>query len=607
MVKQSYNKGSWNNQSWNQQSWYKQNTNDSKSKGKGKKGQDKGKGKGDQSKGRKVANVESDAWAQEQPAATATGDQPEPELTALFTFKDTMAPKSERPEESEPRRGRSPRRANLQPKSKETVTRGALMMAQQALVSASGSNEELYGQMISQAEKAVKEAEDKGLAANQALLERQEALNKLKEEAAQKKKEVKEEMARVRAESRAASAPASASRRLKADLDAGVHPRAAKKKEKDRQRAASHRAATMASRTADWKRHEIATHGMDDPDKWDQNDKGDEPEPPKERNLEPKRHRGGHLRSDRRKEYEKKKPSRRSDSPAWVHDKHPKSEEESVASGQDYLTDLANRLDRLRNEPEVRQKLNQVLMDAYEAKYNEKIEVEPKEDEETEGFGDEEFKDRPKNDEKPHWETHPGEIMPFKVLHGSSKTVSKKGHPYVKCQSCGKALNSMSLGSFWQHVDKKKCYPVEALEFWKEEHKKMKVEREESKKAPMGDDEAVSEKKRQQIAKADEAKKRTEYFDAHYERFRYKPESSAKDPPADKETTETKDEPEAKKEPEKKAEVKKIPKRPVETETSERERSPTRARSPARKSKDEGRAASALAESKKQRSLEKMW
>ena len=212
----SYNKGSWNNQSWNQQSWYKQNTNDSKSKGKGKKGQDKGKGKGDQSKGCKVANVESDAWAQEQPAATATGDQPEPELTALFTLEDTMAPKSERPEESEPRRGRSPRQANLQPKSKETVTRGALMMAQQALVSASGSNEELYGQMISQAEKAVKEAEDKGLAANQAFLERQEALNKLKEEAAQKKKEVKEEMARVRAESRAASAPASASRRLKA-------------------------------------------------------------------------------------------------------------------------------------------------------------------------------------------------------------------------------------------------------------------------------------------------------------------------------------------------------------------------------------------------------
>ena len=69
-----YTKNSGNNQSWNQQSWYKQNTNDSKSKGKGKKGQDKGKGKGDQGKGRKVANVESDTWAQEQQPAAASGD-----------------------------------------------------------------------------------------------------------------------------------------------------------------------------------------------------------------------------------------------------------------------------------------------------------------------------------------------------------------------------------------------------------------------------------------------------------------------------------------------------------------------------------------------------
>ena len=110
-TKNSGNNQSWTNQSWNQQSWYKQNTNDSKSKGKGKKGQDKGKGKGDQGKGRKVANVESDAWTQEQPAAAATGDQPEPELTALFTLEDTMAPKSERREESEP-----PKARKLEPK-----------------------------------------------------------------------------------------------------------------------------------------------------------------------------------------------------------------------------------------------------------------------------------------------------------------------------------------------------------------------------------------------------------------------------------------------------------------------------------------------------------
>ena len=248
---QSSYKNSWGQQSWNHQSWQK-NPNDSKSQGKGKKGQDKGKGKGDQGKGCKVANVKSDAWAQEQQPAAATGDQPEPEVTALFTLEETM-PKSETPQEprqSESRRGRSPRRAALQAPSRGTVTRSAMMMAQNALPAASGTNEELVGKMIAQAETAVKEAEEMGLEANQALKDRQEALNQLRAEAAQNRKEVKEAMAKVRAEGRAASAPAAPSRRLKADLDPGVHPRAAKKAKKDRQRAASHRAATGRERTA---------------------------------------------------------------------------------------------------------------------------------------------------------------------------------------------------------------------------------------------------------------------------------------------------------------------------------------------------------------------
>ena len=102
--------------------------------------------------------------------------------------------------------------------------------------------------MIAQAESAVKDAQEKGLEANQALKERQEALDKLKKEAAQNRKEVKEAMAKVRAEGRAGSAPAAPSRRLQADLDAGVHPRAAKKADKDRQRA--------ASQSCHWKRQD---------------------------------------------------------------------------------------------------------------------------------------------------------------------------------------------------------------------------------------------------------------------------------------------------------------------------------------------------------------
>ena len=53
----------------------------------------------------------------------------------------------------------------------------------------------------------------------------------------------------------------------------------------------------------------------------------------------------------------------------------------------------------------------------------------------------------------------------------------------------------MSIGSFWQHVESKNCYPQSALEFWKKEHRREKGEREVSKKLPMDDSEALSEKK----------------------------------------------------------------------------------------------------------------
>ena len=48
---------------------------------------------------------------------------------------------------------------------------------------------------------------------------------------------------------------------------------------------------------------------MDKPslDKWDKDDLGDVPEPPKPRKLEPKRHRGGHLKSERRSADEARK------------------------------------------------------------------------------------------------------------------------------------------------------------------------------------------------------------------------------------------------------------------------------------------------------------
>ena len=410
--------------------------------------------------------------------------------------------------------------------------------------------------MIAQAESAVKDAQDKGLQANQALKERQEALDKLKKEAAQHHKEAKEAMAKVRAEGRAASAPAAPSRRMQADLDARVHPRAAKKKEKDRQRAASHRAATAGQRASSFKRYELATFGQADPDKWDKDDMGDLPEPPKARKLEPKRHRGGHHRSERRRadearkkaNKEKMKEMSKDEIPQWIHDKCEISSEESISSeGYEFVS----RLEKLKTDPEVLSKLDNVLKEAYEKAYGEVLDL---------GSSDEtDPDDLPYNQEPApgmedvveHWQNSFRRPIPFKELHEKCKTVSNKGYPYVKCQSCGKALNSMSVASFWQHVENKQCYPQYALEFWKKEHRQVKAEREareegeSSQKRPMDDAEAKDEKRRQEIAKDEERKKRKQSFEEHYERFRHKGKDEVK------------------------PEVKKIPKRPGEKEKVE--------------------------------------
>ena len=423
-----------------------------------------------------------------------------------------------------------------------------MVMAQSALATASVSNEELYGKMIAQAESIVKDAQEKGLEANEALKERQEALDKLKKEAAQNRKEVKEAMAKVRAEGRAGSAPAAPSRRLQADLDAGVHPRAAKKADKDRQRAASHRAATGRDRTASRKRFERTTRGQANPEKWDREDPGDTPELPKPRKLEPKRHRGGHLKSKRRRADEARKRENeakmsemsREGTPPWVHDQYPASDVESVASGED---DLVNGLDRLKLDPQVRHRLNQVLIDAYEETYNEKIELDSRQKIESDEPPLNELPPPGMEDVVQHWETSQRVLMPFKEWHEKSKTEPRQGHPYVKCQACGKALNSMSIGSFSQHVESKSCYPQSALEFWKRERRREKADKEASRKRTMEDSEALSEKKLQEIAKNEGGKRRKEHFESHYERFRHHGKDDSVKP-----------------------EVKKIPKRPGEKE-----------------------------------------
>ena len=196
----------------------------------------------------------------------------------------------------------------------------------------------------------------------------------------------------------------------------------------------------------------------------------EESEPPKARKLEPKRHRGGHHRSERRRADEARKKANegkmkemsKEGIPQWIHDKFEISSEETTDE-----CEFANRLEKLKTDPEVLSRLDNVLKEAYEKVYGE---IPTSEEAESDELPYNQEPAPGMEDVVHHWETSSRELMSFKELHEKSKTVSNKGHPYVKCQACGKALNSMSLASFWQHVESKNCYPQHALEFWKKEH-----------------------------------------------------------------------------------------------------------------------------------------
>ena len=90
------------------------------------------------------------------------------------------------------------------------------------------------------------------------------------------------------------------------------------------------------------------------------------------------------------------------------------------------------------------------MKEAFEEAYNEKLDLESLEEIES---------DEPHLNELPppgmEDEVSQTVLMPFKDFHEKSKTTSRQGRPYVKCQVCGKAMSSMSIGTFWQHVESK--------------------------------------------------------------------------------------------------------------------------------------------------------
>ena len=107
-----------------------------------------------------------------------------------------------------------------------------------------------------------------------------------------------------------------------------------------------------------------------------------------------------------------------------------------------------------------------VLKEAYEEAYNEALDLDSPEEIESDEPPLNALPPPGMEDVVHHWEVSQKVLMPSKDLHHEkSKTTSRQGHPYVKCQACGKSLNSVSIGSFWQHVESKSCYPQSALEF----------------------------------------------------------------------------------------------------------------------------------------------
>lgn len=172
-----------------------------------------------------------------------------------------------------------------------------------SFMAARGHNVELFQQMQETFEKAIKQAEGAGREARQATDERQKTLDELKKKTEENQQQLKDIITEQRKASRAASAPAQ-SRRLRQDLAAGVHPRRAKEMDKARERAATHRVEQRKERQANWKSFE--REPVDDNEKWDRGDMGDEPELPKPRRVGQRKRRAGVHKSDKKRKAAKK-------------------------------------------------------------------------------------------------------------------------------------------------------------------------------------------------------------------------------------------------------------------------------------------------------------
>ena len=247
----SWNKNDGYRNDWNRSSWYNQN---SKGKGKGGKGKDsKGKGK---SKSKKVASVE------ESETSMAQEHQPEPEYSA--DIATLFAIEMEKAAPAATSRGAAKAKAETEVKAmpkrpgagkgRPGIAAAGIAVMNQAIQETMQSNRQLYERKSETIQKAIEEAEAQGKAANDAILEQQADIKRLREQYEEKEKEAKILLKRPTPR-RAASVPAELPR-LSADLASGMDPRLAKKKEKSRQRAEQHRVDKAQDRFASWRDYE---------------------------------------------------------------------------------------------------------------------------------------------------------------------------------------------------------------------------------------------------------------------------------------------------------------------------------------------------------------
>ena len=253
-------------------------------------------------------NKETRVAAVETSEAEGSSPQPEPEITARFALEEEMAER--------PHRSRSARTSG-----------GQILEGDESEKSLMNRLEKIQHQMNRSA--------IHGRDVDQELVDAQQAIYaSLK---ALRTKALEQEAM----ERRAASAPAPArDSRLQQDIDSGMHPRAARKADKGRQRAADHQRRLAEEKASKGEQPAKSRSKRPSPRRESR---------PEGRHPSPRRHRSGKERSDRKRRQMQEEE-----------DKLTVEEEEALISAQ---------LEEVHESPAVKEQIARVLREAYRERF----------------------------------------------------------------------------------------------------------------------------------------------------------------------------------------------------------------------------------------------